>query len=89
MFGHFERDDLVELAGFGREVTEIGAEDSALGGFDAVLAETFVTERGLLLGEGDYRRVSERKRPTTRVSTMSSGHPCPDEASGSRSTDLR
>jgi hypothetical protein len=53
VFGHFERDDLVKLASLGGEVSKVGTEDPALRGSDAVLAETVVTERGLLLGEGD------------------------------------
>lgn len=53
VFGHFERDNLVELASLGGEVSEVGAENSTLRRFDAVLSETLVTERGLLLGKGD------------------------------------
>lgn len=50
--GHFKRDDLVECTLGVREIPEIHAEDSTLRLRNAVVSQSFVSKRGLILAEG-------------------------------------
>lgn len=51
---HFKTRDGLEGALLGRDVSVVHAVDSTLGGGNAVLPETFVSEFGLFAGQGDY-----------------------------------
>jgi hypothetical protein len=54
VLGHLEAGDLVEVALWVRDVSEVHAEDSSLVVGNAVLLDPLSTESSLLLGQGDY-----------------------------------
>lgn len=58
VLGHLETGDLVEVALWVRDVSEVHAEDSSLVFGYAVLLDPLGTECSLLLGQGNYSILS-------------------------------